>query len=159
MVVMKRASYMVAKHWSLLVLLVSIVAILLFAFLPGGFLARQDTAHAAQNAIVTENQKAGTDGWNDFASDLTPDTISGYGSKISVNHGDSLDLYVTTTAGSVSIDVFRVGWYGGLGARKVASLGTFPGVHQVMPTPDPVTGMISCQWTKTTTLTVPSDWV
>src|SRR5581483_5931391 len=48
----------------------------------------------------------------------------------------------------------------GLGARLVQSLGSFPGVHQAIPNPDSVTGMISCSsWTKTTTLTIPSSWV
>ncbi|MBA2393027.1 MAG: choice-of-anchor D domain-containing protein [Ktedonobacteraceae bacterium] len=118
-------------------------------------------AHAAGlNPIQVENSKAGTPGWDDFASDLAPDTISGFGSKISVNHGDALDLYVTTTAPSFKIDVFRTGYYGGVGARLITSLGSFPGLHQAIPAPNSVTGMISCtNWTKTTTLTIPSTWV
>ncbi|HET9999315.1 MAG TPA: N,N-dimethylformamidase beta subunit family domain-containing protein [Ktedonobacteraceae bacterium] len=118
-------------------------------------------AHAASlNPIQIENNKPGTAGWNDFASVLQPDAISGFGSKISVNHGDSIDLFVTTTAPSFTIDIFRTGYYQGLGARLVQSLGSFPGVHQAIPNPDPVTGMISCSgWTKTTTLTIPSSWV
>ncbi|GHO50225.1 N,N-dimethylformamidase beta subunit family domain-containing protein [Ktedonospora formicarum] len=121
-------------------------------------LASRDSQNT-QNAIQIENSKPGTDGWNDFASELQPDLISGYGSRISVNHGQSVDFFVTTTAASVSIDIFRTGWYGGLGARKVASLGSFPGVHQAIPTPDATTGIVDCHWTKTTTLTVPTDWV
>ncbi|HEY5003881.1 MAG TPA: N,N-dimethylformamidase beta subunit family domain-containing protein, partial [Ktedonobacteraceae bacterium] len=118
-------------------------------------------AHAAGlNPIQVENSKAGTPSWDDFASDLAPDTISGFGSKISVNHGDSLDLYVTTIAPSFTIDVFRTGYYGGAGARLITSLGSFPGLHQAIPAPDPVTGTISCTgWTKTTTLTIPATWV
>src|SRR5450432_751579 len=86
-------------------------------------------AHAAGlNPIQVENSKAGTPSWDDFASDLAPDTISGFGSKISVNHGDSLDLYVTTIAPSFTIDVFRTGYYGGAGARLITSLGSFPGL-------------------------------
>ena len=112
------------------------------------------------NAIQIENAKPGTPGWDDFASVAQQDAISGFGSKISVNHGDSLDLYVTTTAPSFTIDIYRMGWYGGVGARRVAQLGTFPGVHQAIPAPNPVTGMVSCEnWTKTTTVDIPSDWV
>ena len=115
---------------------------------------------AAPNAIQLENAKPGTPGWDEFYSIAQQDAISGFGSKISLNHGDSLDLYVTTTAPSFTIDVFRTGWYGGVGARLVQSLGTFPGVHQAIPPPDPVTGEIDCEnWTKTTTLNIPSDWV
>ncbi|EFH83279.1 N,N-dimethylformamidase beta subunit family domain-containing protein [Ktedonobacter racemifer] len=139
-----------------------LVCLLIVAALPVIYVTARlvvGARHATQNAIQIENSKPGTDGWNDFASDLQYDLISGYGSKISVNHGDSLDLYVTTTAPSFSIDVFRTGWYGGIGARKVTSLGSFTGVHQPMPNPDPKTGLIDCNWTKTTTLNIPSDWV
>jgi Abnormal spindle-like microcephaly-assoc'd, ASPM-SPD-2-Hydin len=116
-------------------------------------------ADAGLNAIQMENNLPGDPSWNDFASSLTPDQLSGYGSKISVNHSDAIDFFVTTTDPSFSIDIYRTGWYHGNGARKITSLGTFTGVHQAIPTPDPVTGMVSCNWTKTTTLTIPSDWV
>src|SRR5580704_16030955 len=115
---------------------------------------------ATLNAIQQENSLPGTSGWNDFASSLTQDLISGFGSKISLNHGDSLDLYVTTTAPSFTINVYRTGYYQGIGARLVESLGSFTGVHQAIPTPDPVTGIIACtSWTKTTTISIPSTWV
>jgi hypothetical protein len=115
---------------------------------------------AALNPIQQENSLPGTPGWDAFSSVGAQDAVSGYASKTSVNHGDSIDLYVTTTAANVKIDVFRVGWYQGIGARLVQSLGTFPGVHQPTPVPDPTTGMVSCtNWSKTTTLSVPSNWV
>ncbi len=113
----------------------------------------------SQNAIQAENSLPGDPTWNDFSASLTPDLISGYASKISVNHGDSLDLFVTTTAPSFTIDIYRTGYYGGTGARKITSMGPFTGVHQPMPTPDPVTGMVAANWTKTTTLSVPTSWV
>ena len=129
--------------------------------LAGCLLGFASTASAAtQNPIQAENSLPGTSGWDAFASVAQQDAISGFASKTSVNHGDSIDFYVTTTAPSVTIDIFRTGWYQGIGARLVQSLGTFPGVHQAIPAPDPVTGMVSCDhWTKTTTLNVPSTWV
>src|SRR5438034_9063510 len=114
---------------------------------------------AGQNAIQTENNLPGDPNWNDFSASLTQDALSGYGSKISVNHGDSIDFFVTTTAPSFSIDIYRTGWYHGDGARLMTSLGTFTGVHQAIPNPDPVTGMVTCNWTKATTLTIPGSWV
>jgi len=117
-------------------------------------------AAAAGNPIQQENSLPGTPGWNDFAADLKPDTISGFGSVISVNLGSSIDFYVTTTAPSFTIDVFRTGYYQGIGARLVQSLGSFTGLHQAIPLPDPVTGIIACtNWTKATTLQIPATWV
>jgi len=122
--------------------------------------AAPGVAHAAsQNPIQIENSNPGTPGWNDFSSVLQDNLISGYSSKISVNHGDSIDFFVTTTAPSFTIDIFRTGYYQGIGARKLTSLGSFPGVQQTIPQPDPITGIIACNWPKTTTLTIPSTWV
>jgi Abnormal spindle-like microcephaly-assoc'd, ASPM-SPD-2-Hydin len=137
-----------------------LVAVLVAGALLFGGTAGSPAAAATQNAIQIENAQPGTPSWNDFAAIATQDAINGYGSKISVNHGDSIDLYVTTTAATFTIDIFRTGWYGGVGARLVAPLGSFPGVHQAIPPPDAVTGMVAAtNWTKTTTLAIPSDWV
>ena len=136
------------------------VARLAIVLIVGSLAIAPRLAAVAANAIQTENAKPGTANWYDFSAVASQDAINGYGSKISVNHGDSIDFYVTTTAASFTIDIFRTGWYGGVGARLVSSLGSFTGVHQAIPPPDPVTGMVAATgWTKTTTLAVPSDWV
>ncbi|HXY85157.1 MAG TPA: N,N-dimethylformamidase beta subunit family domain-containing protein [Gaiellaceae bacterium] len=113
---------------------------------------------AALNPIQIENNQPGDPSWGDFDQPNDPTQISGYGSRISVNHGQSLDFYVTTTASTVTMDVFRMGWYGGAGARLMKSLGTFPGVNQPQANPDTTYGMVVENWTKTTTLNVPSTW-
>jgi hypothetical protein len=131
--------------------------ILMFAALT---LATVSHSAAGQNAIQQENSLPGTPGWDDFTASSTQDALSGFGSSISVNHGGSIDFYVTTTAPSFKIDIYRSGYYQGIGARLVQSLGSFPGVHQAIPAPDAVTGMVACtNWAKTTTLQVPSTWV
>ena len=113
---------------------------------------------APLNPIQVENRLAGDPNWGDFAAPPTPAGVSGYGSRISVNHGQSIDFYVTTTASSVSINVYRMGWYGGAGARLMQAMGTFPGVNQPQALPNASTGMIVENWTRTTTLNVPSSW-
>src|SRR5437868_7639972 len=117
--------------------------------------------HAATpNPIQQENSLSGTPGWDDFTASSQQDALSGFASKTSVNHGDSIDFYVTTTAPSFTIDVYRTGYYQGIGARLVQSLGSFPGIHQAIPAPDPATGMIACSsWVSTTTVQIPSTWV
>ncbi len=114
---------------------------------------------AVLNAVQTENLLPGDPTWGDFSGAADETLVSGYGSKISLNHGDSIDLYVTTKASSVSIDIYRMGWYGGVGARHMLSMGSFPGVNQPQATPDPQLGMVSENWSKTATLNVPSSWV
>jgi N,N-dimethylformamidase beta subunit-like protein len=136
------------------------IAILLLAGLTFAITASQHAAAQRLNPIQQENGLPGMSGWNTFTSNSQPDALSGFGSKISVNHGDSLDFYVTTTAASFTMDIYRTGYYQGIGARPIQSLGSFTGMHQAIPSPDPVTGMIPCSnWTKTTTLQIPSTWV
>src|SRR6266700_1758753 len=149
----------IGRHTRLL-LVCTLVVTALLVFLPFTPILRSHLARAAgQNPIQAENSLPGDPTWNDFSASLTQDDLSGYGSKISVNHGGSIDFYVTTTAPSFTIDIYRTGYYNQAGARKITSLGTFTGVHQPIPNPDPVTGIITCNWTKATTLTIPSNWV
>ncbi|UWZ85850.1 choice-of-anchor D domain-containing protein [Occallatibacter riparius] len=112
------------------------------------------------NPIQQENSLPGTSGWANFTASSQQDLLSGFGSKISANHGDSIAFYVTTTDPSFTIDIYRTGYYQGIGARLVQSLGSFTGVHQAISAPDPVTGMISCSnWTAATTVQIPASWV
>jgi hypothetical protein len=112
----------------------------------------------APNPIQVENQQPGDPNWGNFTQPSDTTTIAGYASQISINHGQSIDFYVTTTAPSVKIDVYRMGWYNGAGARLMQSMGTFPGVNQPQAQPDPTYGMIVENWSKTATLNVPSTW-
>lgn len=39
-----------------------------------------------------------------------------------------------------------MGWYQGVGARRVWARSLLPGTAQSMPTMDPATGLVDCQW-------------
>ena len=103
---------------------------------------------SAQNAIVRENQKAGTTDWLITRVESQPANtrddryrrqraIEGYVSRTSVRAGDTLTAFVSTSpAASYRADVYRLGYYGGKGGRLVARLGPFAGTAQ----PDPVDG-------------------
>ena len=111
------------------------------------------------NNVQRENLQAGDPNWGNFSLPTSETALAAYGSQISVNHGQSIDFYVTTTAGTVAIDIYRMGWYGGAGARHMASLGNFAGVNQPQAQPTAATGMIAENWSRTATLNVPSNWV
>ena len=113
---------------------------------------------ASQNAIQIENSYPGDPTWDNFSASLDPTVLSGYSSPISVNHGATVNFYVTTTSTSVTIDIYRMGWYGGTGARHMETLGTYTGQHQAIPNPDPVTGIVVCNWQETAALAVPATW-
>jgi hypothetical protein len=81
--------------------------------------------------------------------------IEGYASKTSVAQGDEIDFYVNTSAVSYKVEIFRMGWYGGLGARKMVAAFFRTGVKQPVPAPDPATGLIECHWTDPMRLYLP----
>jgi len=96
-------------------------------------------------STVAENQKPGTADW-EIARPALNREIEGYASKTSVDGGETIDLYVNTAARHYAIDIFRMGWYGGAGARRVAGPIARDGIAQPAPATDPKTGLIECAW-------------
>jgi FG-GAP-like repeat/Viral BACON domain/Putative binding domain, N-terminal len=118
-------------------------------------LASASTA-LASNPIQVENAKPGDPGWA-LVSEANGE-IEGYASATSINRGESIDLYVNTNpASTYTLTVYRLGWYNGDGARRMLGPVTLSGIQQPMPTPDPTTGMIECNWTKSYTVTTVND--
>src|SRR5690349_2119076 len=127
--------------------------------------ARAMRAGAAANPVVTENQLPGSSGWqipvpgNVVADDINGQ-IKGYASAVSVNIGGSIDFNVSVNpAQTFTLDIFRLGYYGGLGGRLVASMGTMSGSAQPAGARDATTGLIECHWARAVTLIVPPSWV
>ena len=109
----------------------------------GGRLLRPRTA--ASNPTLLENARPGTSDW-ELTAPAVDREIEGYASATSVDRGAGIDLYVSTAEPAYTVDVFRMGWYGGTGARRVAGPIERPGRAQPMPAPDPVTGLMECRW-------------
>jgi hypothetical protein len=74
------------------------------------------------NLVACENSKAGSpaDEWD--ISGAGDDSIQGFSTEISVNAGQPIRFKVDTSAPSYTIAIYRTGWYGGLGARKIADV-------------------------------------
>jgi hypothetical protein len=120
---------------------------------------------AAPELIRQENAKPGALDWQLTRVRLdktggfrTPD-IEGYCSRQSVKAGEKLDIFVNTKAKRFSIQVFRTGYYGGLGARLMTTLGPFDGKEQPIPPPVGDKRLRECRWEAATTITIPDDWV
>jgi hypothetical protein len=100
---------------------------------------------AVATSIAVENSRPGTADW-EITSPALHQEIEGYASRTSVNTGDPIDLLVSTRAARYSIDVFRMGWYAGAGARRLAGPIVRNGFVQSVPSPDPQTGIVDCDW-------------
>ncbi len=100
---------------------------------------------AAAMTVAAENQRPGTAGW-EITSPALHQEIEGYASRTSVNGGEPIELFVNTREPRYTVDVFRMGWYRGAGARQVAGPIERSGIAQPVPTPDPTTGLLECAW-------------
>ncbi len=114
------------------------------------------------NPTVAENARPGTPDWQLKQPALARE-IEGYAAAASVQRGGSIDLYVNTEATTFALEVFRMGWYRGLGARRVLGPIVVPGTRQAMPTMDPSTGLVDCAWVNPITVSTdnpndPQDW-
>jgi hypothetical protein len=111
--------------------------------------------HAA-NPTQTENAKPGSPDWQ-LTDPATNHEIEGYASLTSVNRGGQIDFFVNTADPTFTLEFFRMGWYGAAGARRMMAPLQLAGISQPMPTPNPTTGIVACQWTVSYTLSVPND--
>lgn len=114
------------------------------------------------NAIVGENCLTGNppSEWDvSGAGDLS---IQGFTTQMSVNRGAEVFFKVNTTASRYQIDIYRIGYYNGMGARKVATVQSKRqnkrGQRDCLN--DATTGLIDCgNWTVTDSWSVPTSAV
>lgn len=106
------------------------------------------------NSITIENTKPGTTNWQ-LRNPATKREIEGYASLTSVNRGDEIKFFVSTKEPSYTIEIFRMGWYGGAGGRQTAPQVTRKSVKQPLPQVDQVTGSIECNWKDPYVLKIP----
>lgn len=113
-----------------------------------------------KNVIWLENLKDGSNktDWDiDGAFPGGNPTVHGFATAMSVNQGGALSLKVHSPNSNWTGKVYRVGWYGGSGAREISTI-SGPQTSQPTGTVDSTTGMASCaNWTANGTWNVPSD--
>ena len=126
-------------------LVAGLVAALSLAACDGRPLSAPGPGSLAHNPTVLENEKEGAADW-EITAPAESGEIEGYASATSVERGRAIDLFVSTLDPDYRIDVFRMGWYGGAGARRVAGPIARPGIRQPVPPLDPTTGLVECRW-------------
>ena len=140
------------------------LAALVTLLLAGALLA---AAHAVSaraacvNPIVCENQLPGTPQSVWDVSDYST-AIQGFADPFSVNIGNSINFKIESPASSYKVNIYRMGYYGGDGARLITSLTPNISVSQTQPacSTNTVTGLVDCgNWGVSATWSVPSTAV
>ncbi|WP_250002920.1 N,N-dimethylformamidase beta subunit family domain-containing protein [Actinoplanes sp. M2I2] len=112
------------------------------------------------NPVACENSKPGTPSstWDVAGSGSA--AIQGFATEMSVNVGGTQRFKVKTTAASYRLDIYRMGYYGGAGARLITTVN--PVGRQTQPDclTAPATGLVDCgNWAVSASWPVPATAV
>ncbi len=115
---------------------------------------------APANPIVAENCLTGNlaSEWN--VTGIGDPSIQGYATDISVNRGSTVSFKVDTNASNYRFDIYRIGYYGGRGARKVATVTPSVALPQNQPAclTNAATGLVDCgNWAVSGSWAVPAN--
>jgi len=114
------------------------------------------------NAVVAENCLPGNPASEWDVSGAGDTSIQGFTTDISVDRGGTVTFKVKTTASGYRFDIYRLGYYAGNGARKIATIQPSAGLPQSQPNclNDAATGLIDCgNWSVSGSWTVPTTAV
>lgn len=109
------------------------------------------------SAIVCENSLPGAPASEWDVLDPDP-SIEGFTTDISVDQGGQVQFKIRTSSTNYRIDIYRLGYYGGQGARKVATIQPSASLPQSQPAclSQSATGLIDCgNWATSATWNVP----
>ncbi len=116
------------------------------------------------SVIACENSLPGdpTSDWQ--VSGAGDPTLQGFATSMSVDVGQTESFKVSTPATAYHIDILRIGWYGGDGARKVVSdmlpTATLPQTQPACVNDTAPTGLVDCgNWAVSASWAVPSTAV
>lgn len=116
-----------------------------------------DPCASPVNSIVAENCKAGNPSTEWDISGDGDTSIQGFATDISVNKGNTISFKIKTTATNYRLDIYRMGYYSGNGARKVATVQVNQSQNQPNCLTNAASGLIDCgNWAVSTSWAVPA---
>jgi hypothetical protein len=142
-----------------LLLAATVVAVLLLIAAPSASAAPCDPP--VTSAIACENSKAGSPSSEWDVSGAGSSTIQGFATNISVDQGATVEFKISSATSLYRLDIYRMGWYGGQGARKVATVRPLSGIpQQPACLTQSTTGLVDCgNWSVSASWAVPADAV
>jgi hypothetical protein len=104
------------------------------------------TCTAPRNAIEAENCRAGSPSSEWYVSGTGSANIQGFTTDISVNAGQTIYFKVSATAIAYGLQIYRFGYYQGLGARFITSISASVQLPQIQPAclTDSSTRLVDC---------------
>jgi hypothetical protein len=112
------------------------------------------------NQIEAENCLPGTPSstWDLPNADQGDTTIQGFATEMSVNVGGTVHFKVNSNTSNYKLDIYRMGYYGGMGARKITTVNPVAFPQQPPCIYQAPTGLTDCgNWTETASWDIPAN--
>ena len=139
-----------------------LVALGLVPFGSTAVAAADPCAAPVVNKVACENTKVGNPASEWDVSGYGSAAIQGFSTQMSVNLGETIGFKVDTPARSYRLDIYRMGYYAGNGARKIATVTPSAALPQNQPSCLNITstGLVDCgTWGLSASWTVPTTAV
>jgi hypothetical protein len=138
--------------------LVALVALALVALAIPGNATADTTSVATANTVTQENQQAGTAAWQIPSPNQA--AIAGYADSLSYLPGQTVSMYVDSHGDPFTYQVFRMGYYQGLGGRLMLDQSTpTTAIAEPAYSVSPFGSYLSSDWMVTARFVVPPDWM
>jgi hypothetical protein len=132
-----------------LLVLASVIAFVLLGIGSGSSASAADPCGTGGNPISCENSKPGSPPSEWQVGNGADPSIQGFATQMSVAPGQTISFKIKTDATAYRIDIYRLGYYGGDGARKWATINPSVSLPQTQP---------ACLFDSTTRLTDCGNW-
>ena len=136
--------------------------VLLFAlvFIPSSRAQTFTCSPPKVNQTVCENSLPGTPESQWMIVGSGDSSIQGFATSISVNQGETVHFKIKTDARAYTLDIFRIGYYQGNGARYLTTISPSAQLPQNQPAclTDSTTGLMDCgNWAESASWVVPPN--
>jgi hypothetical protein len=113
------------------------------------------------NPIVTENALPGSPISEWGVPNFRDNRIAGFSTKMSLNSGETVRFKINVQGGTnYTLKIYRIGYYGGNGARLKHDFGTLSGTVQPPGISDPSLGLLDCSnWSESASWAIPANAV
>ncbi|MGQ0734158.1 MAG: N,N-dimethylformamidase beta subunit family domain-containing protein [Acidobacteriota bacterium] len=122
--------------------------------------AQADPCARPANVVVAENCRPGQPSTEWDVNGSGDPLIQGFAADISANRGEAIDFKVRAASDAWRIDIYRLGYYGGMGARRQATIQPSVPLPQRQPDclTDPATRLYDCgNWQVSATWSIPRE--
>jgi hypothetical protein len=115
---------------------------------------------ASGGTVASENKLPGTTAWLTKSNKWSnQNNLAMWASPYSAGPSDTIDVFIHSAKGAVTLTLYRLGWYGGLGGRLLWTAQNVAAYPQPACGSSFADGAIVCPWARAARIPIDSGWV